>query len=85
MLAPGRIESFSRRRKGVVMASERSSALRGRLERLVVRCPDCRQVWLAPGLAGGDTYACKACAAVLSKKGGGASRPPRELQRPLPE
>jgi ribosomal protein S27E len=50
------------------MNSEKSPSLRGRLNRLTVRCPDCRQVWLAPGLAGGDEYACKQCGTVFLKR-----------------
>ncbi len=77
---------FSRRRKGgAFMVSEKSLRLRGRLERMVVRCPGCRQVWLAPGLAGGDAYACKGCGAVLPKTRDGSPRPPRDLRRPLPQ
>lgn len=26
-----------------------------------IRCPNCRLIWLAPGLAQGDTYECKSC------------------------
>ena len=66
------------------MVSEKSTGLRGRLARLAVRCPECRQVWLAPGLAGGDKHACKACGAVFVKRAGGPSRSPLDLQRPLP-
>ena len=65
------------------MVSERSLVLRGRLDRLAVTCPGCRQVWLAPGLAGGDTYACKACGAVFVKTGSAPPRPPRDLPRLL--
>jgi len=65
------------------MVSEKSLLLRGRLDRLMVRCPGCRQVWLAPGLARGDSYACKACGAVFVKTGGAPSRPPRSLPSPL--
>jgi predicted Zn finger-like uncharacterized protein len=67
------------------MVSERSLGMRGRLARLAVRCPECRQVWLAPGLAGGDKYACKACGAVLVKKAGGSSQPSRDFPCPLPQ
>lgn len=52
------------------MLSEKSLTLRGRLDRFMVRCPGCRQVWLAPGLAAGESYACKACGAVFVKRGG---------------
>lgn len=67
------------------MVSERSLVLRGRLARLAVRCPGCSQAWLAPGLGGGDSYACKACGAVLARGAAGApARPPRDLPGPLP-
>lgn len=66
------------------MVSEKSLGLRGRLARLAVRCPDCQQVWLAPGLAGGDKYACKACGAIFVKRVSGSSQPPLDLQCPLP-
>ena len=67
------------------MVSENSLGLRGRLARLAVRCPECLQVWLAPGLAGGDKYACKACGAVFVKCVSGPSQPPLKLQYPLPQ
>ena len=67
------------------MVSEKSLGLRGRLARLAVRCPECRQVWLAPGLAGGDKHACKACGAVFVKTVSGSSLPPLSLQYPLPQ
>jgi predicted Zn finger-like uncharacterized protein len=66
------------------MVSEKSLGLRGRLARLAVRCPECRQVWLAPGLASGDKYACKACGAVFVKKVSGSSQSSLNLQYPLP-
>lgn len=66
------------------MDSEKSLSFRGRLNRLTVRCPDCQQVWLAPGLASGDRYACKACGAVFVKKEAGVSQPPRGLLCPRP-
>ena len=25
------------------------------------KCPNCRMIWIAPGLAQGDTYECKRC------------------------
>lgn len=25
------------------------------------RCPNCMMIWIAPGLAQGDTYVCKRC------------------------
>jgi predicted Zn finger-like uncharacterized protein len=67
------------------MVSEKSLGLRGRLARLAVRCPECRQVWLAPGLAGGDKYACKACGAVFVKQVRGSSQPSRGSLCPLPQ
>jgi predicted Zn finger-like uncharacterized protein len=67
------------------MVSEKSLGLRGRLARLAVRCPECRQVWLAPGLSGGDKHACKACGTVFVKKVSGSSQPPLNLQCPLPQ
>ena len=57
-----------------MMVSEKSLRFRGRLSRLTVKCPDCQQVWLAPGLASGDKYGCKECGAVFVKKGAGGSR-----------
>ena len=65
------------------MVSEKSLSFRGRLGRLTVRCPDCQQVWLAPGLSDGDKYACKSCGAVFVKMEGGGSRQPRDLPCPL--
>lgn len=67
------------------MVSEKSLGIRGRLARLALKCPECRQVWLAPGLTGGDRYACKACGAVFVKKVSGSSQPPFSLQCPLPQ
>jgi len=66
------------------MVSERSLALRGRLDRLAVECPDCRQVWLAPGVAGGDRYVCKECGAVLVKAEGGAGTSRQSPDAQLP-
>lgn len=66
------------------MVSEQSLGLLRRLGRQAVRCPGCQQVWLAPGLAGGEQYACKACGAIFFKKCGEVSPPPRDLSRPLP-
>ena len=66
------------------MVSEIALRLRGRLDRLAVRCPECRQVWLAPGLSGGDAYACKACGAVFVKKNGAAPQPTRAIRHHLP-
>ena len=67
------------------MVSEKSLGLRGRLARLALKCPECQQVWLAPGLAGGDKHVCKACGAVFVKSVSGSSQPPRNLQCPLPQ
>ena len=67
------------------MVSEKSLGIRGRLARLAVRCSGCQQVWLAPGLAGGDKYACKACGAILVKKVSGSSQPSRDFLCPLPQ
>lgn len=67
------------------MVSEKSLGLRGRLARLAVRCPECRQVWLAPGLSGGDKHACKACGAVFVKKVSVSPQPSRDLLCPLPQ
>ena len=33
----------------------------GRLDVAVVRCADCRQSWLVPGLRPGEAHACKGC------------------------
>ena len=65
------------------MVSEKSLIFRGRLGRLTVRCPDCRQAWLAPGLSGGDEYVCKNCGAALVSTETEVSRRPPELPRPL--
>ena len=62
------------------MVSERSLGFRGRLDRLAVSCPDCQQVWLAPGVAGGDRYVCKKCGAVLVKSG--TPRQPPDASHP---
>jgi ribosomal protein S27E len=64
------------------MVSEKSLALRGGLGRLMVRCPGCRQVWLAPGLAAGERHACKACGAVFVKRVSAPVRSPRDLPPP---
>ena len=68
------------------MLSEKSLCFRRRLSRLTVRCPDCRQVWLAPGLSGGDDYVCKNCGAALMSTEPEVSRrqpdPPRPLTPP---
>jgi len=64
------------------MVLEKSSSLRRRLDRLAVRCPDCRQVWLAPGLATGDEYACKECGGMFVKKGAVGSERSRDLLSP---
>ena len=66
------------------MVSEKSLSLRVRLNRLAVQCPHCQQVWLAPGLASGDRYACKECGAVFVKRGAGGSPQPSDLQCPRP-
>ncbi len=63
------------------MVSEKSLLLRGRLDRLAVICPNCRQAWLAPGLARGDTYACKACGTAFEKRGNAAPQRPRPEAR----
>jgi hypothetical protein len=43
------------------MESEKSLNLRERLGQMTVRCRHCRQLWLAPGLAKDDEYACREC------------------------
>jgi uncharacterized paraquat-inducible protein A len=65
------------------MVSEKSLIFRGRLSRLAVRCPDCQQAWLAPGLSAGDECVCKNCGAAFVNTGTEASRQPRNLPRPL--
>lgn len=64
------------------MVSEKSLIFRGRLSRLTVRCPDCQQAWLAPGLSGGDKYVCKNCGAAFVNNALGGSLRPRELPCP---
>ena len=66
------------------MVSERSLGLRGRLARLAVRCPECRQVWLAPGLAGGDKHSCMSCGTVFVKSASGSPQPSLNIQYPHP-
>lgn len=63
------------------MVSEKSLIFRGRLGRMTVKCPDCRQVWLAPGLSNGDKYVCKNCGAALVNSEPEISRRPRNLHR----
>ncbi|HWS53927.1 MAG TPA: hypothetical protein VN228_07365 [Pyrinomonadaceae bacterium] len=63
------------------MVSEKSLNIRGRLRRLTVVCPECRQVWLAPGLASGDEHVCKRCGAAFVNKGPDAPSRPRDLLR----
>lgn len=41
---------------------------------LTVRCANCLQLWLVPGLRPGDTHVCKACGRPLLV-GGRAPRP----------
>jgi DNA-directed RNA polymerase subunit RPC12/RpoP len=65
------------------MVSEKSLIFRGRLSRLTVRCPDCQQVWLAPGLSNGDKYVCKNCGAAFVNTEPEDSRRPRDLPCPL--
>lgn len=45
-----------------------SQGLQGKNEHiqlLTVWCPSCENLWLAPGLGHGDTYACKVCGLKL--------------------
>jgi DNA-directed RNA polymerase subunit RPC12/RpoP len=46
----------------------------------VVRCANCRQSWLAPGLRPGETHVCKGCGQRLLV-GGRAERAPRRGAR----
>jgi len=66
-----------------IMVSEKSLSFRRRLSRLSVRCPDCQQVWLVPGLSVGDKYACKKCGAACIKVEPEISPKPRDLRCPL--
>lgn len=43
------------------MGSEESLKLLERLGLLPVKCRHCQQLWLAPGMAKDDEYACKEC------------------------
>lgn len=63
------------------MVSEKSLSFRGRLSRLTVRCPGCRQVWLAPGLSGGDKHICKKCGVACVSAGPEVARRPPGLPR----
>ena len=73
----------SRLPKGLlIMVSEKSLVFRGRLGRLTVRCPDCQQAWLAPGLAAGDECVCKNCGAAFVNTEADVSRRPRDLPCP---
>ena len=65
------------------MVSEKSLIFRGRLSRLTVRCPDCQQAWLAPGLSAGDKYVCKNCGAAFVNTEPKVSRQLRDLPCPL--
>ena len=56
------------------MESQKSLQLRKRLDRLTVKCPDCRQMWLVPGLTSGDEYCCKECGAVFLKSKAGVTQ-----------
>ena len=64
------------------MVSEKSLSMRGRLNCLTVRCPECQQLWLVPGLAGGDEYVCKRCGAAFLNRGREAPRQTYDLLRP---
>lgn len=50
---------------------------------MMVRCPDCQQAWLAPGLSNGDECVCKNCGAAFVNTGTEVSRQPRDLPCPL--
>ena len=65
------------------MVSEKSLIFRGRLGRLTVRCPDCRQAWIAPGLSAGDQCVCKNCGAAFVNVDPEDSRRTRDLPCPL--
>jgi DNA-directed RNA polymerase subunit RPC12/RpoP len=45
-----------------------------------VRCTNCGQVWLVPGLRRGETHVCKGCGQRLLV-GGRAERPPGKTTR----
>ncbi|HEV2707765.1 MAG TPA: hypothetical protein VGV59_17735 [Pyrinomonadaceae bacterium] len=45
-----------------------------------LRCTNCRQTWLVPGLRPGETHICKGCGHPLLI-GERTERPPRETER----
>jgi predicted RNA-binding Zn-ribbon protein involved in translation (DUF1610 family) len=67
------------RGKDAIMKSKESLSPNRGVRLPTVECPNCRMIWLAPGLLQGDTYECRSCGVsfVISES------PDRTLQDPM--
>lgn len=52
---------------------------------LIIQCPDCEKLWLAPGVENGETYACRECGlnfVVRRPAAGQGPRPAAQTDQP---
>lgn len=66
------------------MESQESLNPKGGFILPTTKCPNCRMIWIAPGLMNGDTYECRGCGTsfvVSTSEDQTEKRPLREIQK----